>query len=388
MIETWSVPVRRWKTTLTDAIRLPLNALHRRLDARMVDFAGFEMPVQYSSGLKQEHQHTRQKCGLFDVSHMGQLDVCASDGQASTLHAALESALPIDFVGWAAGLQRYSVLLNEQGGIEDDLMVTNLGESVRMVVNAGNREADLAWLQAHCPALKFTWVDAGLIALQGPLAEAVLSQLDPAAQNLTFMQVAPLRLLGATCLTSRSGYTGEDGFEISIPAEHVEQIVQHLLAQPGVAPIGLGARDSLRLEAGLPLHGQDIGPDKSPVQAGLSFAIARTRRTGDKAGGFPGAQILLDQIGGLLTTQLVGLTSSANIPVRAGASIVDGDENLVGTVSSGTVSPTLNQPIMMAWLDKSAVDQGNKATLHAQVRNKRPVVELTKLPFVPKRYKR
>jgi len=372
----------------TDSIRLPLDALHRSLAARMVDFAGYQMPVQYPTGLKTEHLHTRQKAGLFDVSHMGQLQVTAKDNNVATLHAALEAALPVDFDGWQPAEQRYSMLLNDHGGIEDDLMISHLGNEVRLVVNAANRDADLAWLQSHCPELSFTWIDAALIALQGPSAEAALCELDPGAASLRFMQVAELNLNGAACMTSRSGYTGEDGFEISIPVSHVSEIVNHLLSHSDVAPIGLGARDSLRLEAGLPLHGNDITAQTTPVQARLAFAIAKSRRSGPKAGGFPGAAVILDQLTNGVGTRLCGLISSQSVPVRAGASIVDGNDAVVGTVCSGTISPTLNQPIMMAWLDSAVPEKSDPPELFAQVRNKRPAVTLTKLPFVPKRYKR
>ncbi|MGB7181902.1 MAG: glycine cleavage system aminomethyltransferase GcvT [Burkholderiaceae bacterium] len=386
----------------TPVIRLELDALHESLGARMVSFAGYRMPVQYA-GLKSEHLHTREHAGLFDVSHMGQLRITANDGGQCNLYAALESAFPIDFDNWPLDLQRYTVLMNAQGGIEDDLMLVRRADEVRAVVNAGNRETDLSLLQSLCPNLTFEWVNAALVALQGPAAEQVLSALDPAAAKLRFMQTAELNLDGATCLTSRSGYTGEDGYEISIPSADAERIVQRLLANALVQPIGLGARDSLRLEAGLPLHGNDISGQTTPVQAGLKFAIASSRRAGGaKTGGFPGASTILDQLAGEFASQfsiesgqdctadvrLVGLRSSDNVPIRQGAEIVDEQQRTVGTVTSGTISPTLNQPIMLAYLDSTALAKAGATKLQAVVRNKRPDVSVTPLPFVPKQYKR
>ena len=251
---------------MTDAPKtIALDALHRELGAKMAGFAGFEMPIQYRNGVKAEHLHTRERAGLFDVSHMGQLRVTAADGRRTTLRRQLEAALPVDFESWPEGLQKYSYLLNDDAGIEDDLMLVNLGEEVRIVVNAGNREHDLALLRARCPDLVFEWIDAALLALQGPAAEQVLARLDPAAAPMLFMQSRTLALLGAKCFATRSGYTGEDGFEISVPSDSAEAVARRLLADPDVAPIGLGARDTLRLEAGLPLHGNDIGPTTTPV---------------------------------------------------------------------------------------------------------------------------
>lgn len=369
--------------------QVPLDALHRELGARMAPFAGWDMPIQYPAGLKAEHLHTRSQAGLFDVSHMGQLRIVPRDGRAQTLHDQLAAALPLDFDGWVPGLQKYSLLLNDQGGIEDDLMLVNLGDEVRMVVNAGNREHDLSLLHTRCPALAIDWVDAALVALQGPLAEAVLARLDPRAAALRFMQSATLDLLGAACFTTRSGYTGEDGYEISLPREHAERIVRHLLTDPAVAPIGLGARDTLRLEAGLPLHGNDISATISPVEAGLSFAIPASRRSGGaKAGGFPGADRVLAQLRDGPARRLVGLISAESIPIRSHAAIVDGNDAVVGEVTSGTVSPSLGRPIMLALISAEALRADPPAVLRAVVRDRKPAVEVTRLPFVPKRYKR
>ncbi|MBU6270077.1 MAG: glycine cleavage system aminomethyltransferase GcvT [Betaproteobacteria bacterium] len=367
--------------------RVPLDALHRRLGARMGAFAGWDMPIQYPAGLKAEHLHTRSQAGLFDVSHMGQLRITPRDGQAATLRAALEAALPVDFDDWPVGQQRYSLLLNAQGGIEDDLMMVNLGDQVRMVVNAGNREADLARLRALCPTLAIDWIDEALIALQGPQAEAALARLDPAAAGLRFMGAATLTLLGAACFTTRSGYTGEDGYEIALPLAQAQAVVERLLADPAVAPVGLGARDTLRLEAGLPLHGNDIGPGVTPVEAGLAFAIARSRRRGAaRAGGFPGAERILAQLADGAPRRLVGLVSDQPAPIRAHAPILDAEGVTVGEVTSGTVSPSLGRPVMLALVAREALQAGG--ALQALVRERRLAVSVAALPFMPKRYRR
>jgi aminomethyltransferase len=367
--------------------RVPLDALHRELGARMSGFAGYDMPIQYPSGLKAEHLKTRSSCGLFDVSHMGQLLVRPRDGRIETLQQELEACLPLDFEGWHPGVQKYSLLLNERGGIEDDLMLVNLGDEVRIIVNAGNRNHDLRLLGQRCPGLDFEWIDAALIALQGPQAEAVLSVLDPRAASRRFMEAAALELLGTPCFATRSGYTGEDGFEISIPSVEVELVVRQLLQDPRVTPVGLGARDTLRLEAGLPLHGNDIGPATTPVEAQLAFAIARSRRSdGPKVAGFPGAEVVLNQLTHGAARKLVGLASSEPVPIRAHAPILDDEGNPIGEVTSGTISPTLGHPVMLAYLPADLAK--GDATLFARVRDKRLPVMRQALPFVPKHYKR
>jgi aminomethyltransferase len=371
----------------TTVRRIPLATVHAALGAKFGPFAGYDMPIQYPAGLKAEHLHTRTRAGLFDVSHMGQIRIRAKDGTAASLARGLEAALPVDFDGWTPGLQKYSYLLNDAGGIEDDLMLVNLGDEVRMVVNAGNRDADFARLTALCPDLAIEWVDAALVALQGPDAETVLAALDPAAAAMTFMQARELSLEGATCFATRSGYTGEDGYEISLPLPAAEAIVRRLLADTRVAPVGLGARDTLRLEAGLPLHGNDITPTTTPVEAGLAFAIPKSRRTGGaKAGGFPGAAPILAQLADGPSRRLVGLTSAEAIPIRAHAALLDASDAPVGEVTSGTVSPSLGRPVMLAYVQAAALADGR--ALRASVRDKRPAVEVVKLPFVPKRYKR
>ncbi len=388
---------------------IPLASLHQELGAKFGPFAGYQMPIQYPAGLKAEHLHTRSHAGLFDVSHMGQLRITApNDASGATLKKSLERALPCDFDGWTSDTQRYSLLLNQEGGINDDLMLVwreadvSQGRptaEVRMVVNAGNRDVDLAQLKTLCPDLQFDWVDAALIALQGPDAESVLAALDPKAANMVFMEAADLSLCGVTCFTTRSGYMGEDGYEISIPATIAEEVTRALLADARVNPVGLGARDTLRLEAGLPLHGQDISPTISPIEAGLGFGIAPSRRpakssndsgtageqvVSPKLGGFPGAEPILEQIRQGSPRKLIGLISKEPVPIRAHAVIVDAKGDPVGEVTSGTVSPSLGHPIMLALVQSQAVD----LPLFARVRDKTLAVERTRLPFVPKRYKR
>jgi len=375
------------ETTPEGLLRVPLDALHRELGARMSGFAGFDMPIQYPLGLKAEHLATRSSCGLFDVSHMGQLLVRPRDGRIETLQQELEACLPLDFQGWHTGVQKYSLMLNERGGIEDDLMLVNQGDEVRIIVNAGNRAHDLHLLAMRCPGLDFEWIDAALIALQGPQAEAVLSVLDPRAASPVFMEAVALELLGAPCFATRSGYTGEDGYEISIPSVEAELVVRQLLEDSRVTAVGLGARDTLRLEAGLPLHGNDIGPDTTPVEAQLAFAIARSRRSdGPKVAGFPGAEAVLNQLAHGANRKLVGLVSDEAVPIRAHAPIVDGEGRPVGEVTSGTISPTLGHPVMLAYLPAALAK--SDTPLFAQVRGKQLRVTRKPLPFVPKRYKR
>ena len=376
---------------------IPLEQLHTELGAKFGPFAGYKMPIQYPMGLKGEHLHTRAHAGLFDVSHMGQLRITSpKDPSGAQLRRELEAALPCDFDGWPNDIQRYSVLLNDQGGIEDDLMlVWRDTPEVRMVVNAGNRDADLALLKKLAPTLKFEWVDAALIALQGPDAESVLGAIDSNAVDMVFMQARDLTLCGVTCFTTRTGYTGEDGYEISIPAKHADRIVREIMRDGRVKPIGLGARDTLRLEAGLPLHGNDISPTVTPVEAGLPFAIALSRRLPKansdgslskpaKPGGFPGADIVLQHLSEGAPRKLVGMISKEPVPIRAHAKILTASGQEVGEVTSGTVSPSLEHPVMLALIQSDYISQ----PLFAIVRDKELSVEITKLPFVPKRYKR
>jgi aminomethyltransferase len=356
--------------------RTPLHALHGELGARFTPFAGYEMPIQYRDGLRAEHLHTRSHAGLFDVSHMGQVRVTGKG-----LEEALERALPLDFDGWPQGVQRYSLLLNERGGIEDDLMVTRLADEVRIVVNAACKEKDLTLLRALCPDLSFALLDDALIALQGPAAEAAL----PEARALAFMHAGTYPLARAECLVSRSGYTGEDGFEISLPRESAERLARELLANPEVKPVGLGARDTLRLEAGLHLYGQDMDATTTVLEASLGWAIARSRRAGGaKEGGFPGAEVYLRQLAEGAPRRLLGLVGEEAVPVRHGAALLAADGSKAGMVTSGTVSPSTQRPIMLGYVDSRF---GKDAELSALVRDARRPVRITSLPFVPKRYK-
>jgi aminomethyltransferase len=355
-------------------LKTVLHGLHAELEARFCPFAGFEMPLQYRDGLRAEHLHTRAHAGLFDVSHMGQVRVTGPD-----LPATLERALPVDFDGWPVGTQRYSLLLNERGGIEDDLMVTHLSEEVRIVVNAAGRQKDLALLRALCPQLSFELLDRALIALQGPEAEAVFAPIEPGVTRLAFMQAAVF----GDRLVSRSGYTGEDGFEISIPSAQAAPLARKLLSNSKVRPVGLGARDTLRLEAGLHLHGQDMDADTTAVDTSLGWAIAASRRAGGKKeGGFPGADVYLRQTREGADRRLVGLIGDEPVPIRHGATLVDSENKEVGIVTSGTVSPSTQRAIMLGYVKSSSEN------LFAVVRGARRPVRVSKLPFVPKRYKK
>jgi len=344
--------------------RTPLHALHAELKARFTPFAGYEMPVQYAEGLRAEHLWTRSHAGLFDVSHMGQLRVRGPD-----LVRALEGALPVDFSGWPAGLQKYSLLLNERGGIEDDLMIARLEGEVAIVVNAACKEKDLGLLRARCPQLEFELLDRALLALQGPHAEEILASLSSEVRKLRFQEAGIFRIEEHDCFVTRSGYTGEDGFEISVPAQAAERLARALLVHPAVKPVGLGARDTLRLEAGLRLYGQDMDTGTTPQEAGLAWAIPQSRR-GAVLSGTPPRR----RFGGF-----VGL---GRVPVRHGAAIVDSAGTEVGVVTSGTVSPSLGRPIALAYV---ATDAGEP--LAAVVRGERHEIARANLPFVPKRYK-
>jgi len=359
--------------------RTPLHALHAELGARFTPFAGYDMPVQYKDGLRAEHLHTRAAAALFDVSHMGQVRVTGPE-----LHDALERALPVDFADWPVDKQRYTLLLNERGGIEDDLMAMRLADEVRLVVNASTKEKDVAVLRRLCPQLTFEPLERALIALQGPLAERTLVQLAPAAANLAFMSTGTFCIASAECLVSRSGYTGEDGYEISVPAEHAERLARALLAAREVKPAGLGARDTLRLEAGLHLYGQDMDENTTVLEANLRWAIAPSRRGGgNKQGGFPGTHVYLREVRAGTKRRLVGLVGEEPVPIRHGAELVADGKN-VGVVTSGTVSPSTGKAIMLAYVPADIVPD---AKLGAVVRGTQRPVRITKLPFVPKRYK-
>ena len=375
----------------TDTIpldRTPLHDLHLRHGARMVPFAGYAMPVQYPTGLLSEHLHTRASAGLFDVSHMGQIALRADDPGAAA--RALETLVPVDVIGLAPGRQRYGLLTDEGGGILDDLMIANLGDRLVLVVNAANSRADAAHLRARLPATVAVEVlDRGLIALQGPAAEAALAGLAPEVAAMRFMDARTVEVAGASCLVTRSGYTGEDGFEISTPLAATEAVAEALLADPAVLPVGLGARDSLRLEAGLCLHGADIGADTSPVEAALTFAISPARRgAGARAGGFPGAARILAEMAEGPARRRVGLLPEGRAPVRAGAPLFAGpdDAEPAGRVTSGGFGPSLGAPVAMGYLPAALAEPGTR--VFAEVRGQRLPVTVALLPFVPAGFKR
>ena len=367
-----------------DLERTPLYELHRELGARMVPFAGYGMPVQYPSGIIKEHTHTRTAAGLFDVSHMGQVRL-SGPGAA----AALESLVPVDVADLAAGRQRYALFTNEQGGILDDLMVANYGDHLVLVVNAACKAQDLRHLRVHL-ADRCTIEPLGeraLLALQGPQAGQVMARLAPAAARMVFMTVARIEIAGAPCFVSRSGYTGEDGFEISAPAEQAVALARRLLAQPEVAPVGLGARDSLRLEAGLCLHGHDIDAGTTPVEADLVWALSKARRAdGARAGGYPGAAVIARELAHGVARRRVGLRPEDRVPVREGAELVDGTGRTVGRVTSGGFGPTVGGPIAMGYIETASARAGTK--LEATVRGRPIAVEVVELPFVRQRYYR
>ncbi len=369
----------------TDLKTTPLNALHLELGARMVPFAGYSMPVQYPAGLMTEHRHTRTAAGLFDVSHMGQLRLTGADAAA-----AFETLIPVDVIGLAVGKQRYGLLLNDEGGILDDLMFfKESDDSLFVIVNGACKAADIAHITARigqrCTVQPLP--DRALLALQGPQAANVMARLAPGIEQLVFMTGGNYSIAGTDCFVTRSGYTGEDGFEISVPAAQAEALARALLAQPEVAPIGLGARNSLRLEAGLCLYGNDLDTSTTPSEAGLNWAIQKVRRTGGaRAGGFPGAEKVLAQIDDptLLTRKRVGLIATERVPVREPAVLENMDGQQVGQVSSGLLSPTLNQPIAMAYVSPDYAAPGTE--LFAMVRGKPVPMQVGAMPFVPARY--
>ena len=365
----------------TPALRtVPLDALHRELGARMVAFAGYAMPVQYPRGIVAEHTHTRTHASLFDVSHMGQSWLRGTLGTE-----ALERLVPGDIAALRDGRQRYTLLLNEAGGIIDDLMVARRAPgALFLVTNASRTEIDATVIAAALPESARLEVieDRALLALQGPDAAAVLERLAPGAASMPFMTVATLMLDGAECDISRSGYTGEDGFELSVPTEAAERVARVLLAQPEVAPAGLGARDSLRLEAGLCLYGQDIDELTTPVEAGLTWTIGKRRKmTWD----FPGALAIRDQLDNGPHRVRVGIRPDGRAPARAGALIVATDGTGAGTVTSGGFSPTLNAPIAMGYVRRDLAADGTPLAL--MVRDKPLPARVAPLPFVPHRYR-
>lgn len=370
--------------------RTPLFALHVELGARMVPFAGYEMPVQYQPGVLKEHLHTREAAGLFDVSHMGQIVLRAKSGDVRDAALALEALVPVDIVGLEPGRVRYAFFTTAQGGILDDLTVANLGDRLLLVVNASRKADDEAHLRAALGgACEIDVLDRALIALQGPQAEATLARVAPDCIAMRFMEARRLTLLGAECLVTRSGYTGEDGFEISIPADMAREIAEELLTHEKVAPIGLGARDSLRLEAGLCLYGADIDESTTPIEAGLSWALQKVRRKGGaRAGGFPGAEIILEQLASGAPRRRIGLKPEGRAPVRAGAPLYaeEGGTAAIGAVTSGGFGPSLAAPIAMGYLPAALAEPGTR--IFAELRGSRLPAAVGALPFIAPKYKR
>lgn len=373
---------------MSDLRHTGLYDFHLSQGAKMVPFAGWSMPVQYPMGVMAEHLHTRSHAGLFDVSHMGQILIHPTSGDVADAALALETLVPADLLGLAPGRQRYGMFTTQTGGILDDLMIANRGDHLYLVVNAGCADQDIAHLNQLQNVEIEVITDRALLALQGPKAGAILADLVPDVAQMGFMNVRILPWQGIDLWISRSGYTGEDGFEISVANSHVDAFVQALMTHPDVALIGLGARDSLRLEAGLPLYGQDMSPDISPAQAGLGWSIPKVRRLdGARAAGFPGADAVLAELAQGAATRRRGLRPEGRAPIREGVEIYDSPEGgeVLGKVTSGGFGPSVGGPIAMAMLP---VTLGPDAPLWASLRGKRVPVALSALPFVTHAYKR
>ena len=375
--------------TPTDSLATtPLHALHVARGGRMVPFAGYAMPLHYADGILAEHAHVRAAAGLFDVSHMGQAFLAGPDHD--TLARALETLAPADLLSLQRGRMRYTQWLDDSGGILDDLMVIRSADPAEdgvfmVVINAARKEADYAHLRAALPAaVRLLRADhRALVALQGPLAATVLARHCTATADLAFMAAISTRFDGIECHVSRSGYTGEDGYEISVKAVRVRAIVERLLAEPEVKLVGLGARDSLRLEAGLCLYGQDIDSTTSPVEAGLAWSIGARRR---QEGGFPGASRVLAELANGPSRRRVGLAIDGRIPARAGAPLLSVDQQPIGTVTSGGFAVTLGHPIAMGYVDQTSSAPGT--AVRAVVRGKELAAQVVALPFVPHHYHR
>jgi len=376
---------------MTDLKRTVLFDLHVALGAKMVPFAGYEMPVQYPLGVMKEHQHTRAAAGLFDVSHMGQVILRPKSGDVADAARALETLVPVSILPLAEGRQRYALFTNEEGGITDDLMVANRGDHLFLVVNAACKNADFAHLEAHLSDTCDIEVieDRALIALQGPAADVALAELNPAAHEMKFMDSVSMELAGAECWVSRSGYTGEDGYEISAPNASATHLAEALLLHAVVEPIGLGARDSLRLEAGLCLYGNDIDTTTSPVEAGLEWAVQKVRRTGgDRAGGFPGADRILGEFDNGASRRRVGILPAGRAPMREGTELFATDNGgaPIGKVTSGAFGPSIKGPLSMGYV---AIDSAADGTqIFGEVRGKRMAATVAPMPFRPSNYKR
>ncbi|MCE8018982.1 glycine cleavage system aminomethyltransferase GcvT [Halomonas sp. MCCC 1A11036] len=364
--------------------RTPLFDLHLELGGKMVPFAGYEMPVQYPLGVKKEHEHTRSACGLFDVSHMGQILL-----QGPRPAEALETLVCADIVGLPEGMQRYALFTGQEGGILDDLMVANPGEGLYLVVNAACKEQDIALLEMGLDdEHRIEVLDRGLLALQGPKAADVMRRHCPQACEMVFMQHGRFEIDGVSVWVSRSGYTGEDGFEISVPASETEALARRLLAEEEVEAIGLGARDSLRLEAGLCLYGHDIETGTTPVEAGLIWAIGKPRRHGgERSAGFPGADVILHQVDAKdHRRKRVGLLGEGRAPVREGTELFDEEGQRIGSVTSGGFGPSIGKPVAMGYVDIAHAELGT--TVYAEVRGKRLPMLVSKMPFVAPGYHR
>lgn len=375
---------------MTDLKRLALHDLHLSLGARMVGFAGYDMPVQYPAGVMAEHVHTRTHAGLFDVSHMGQVVIQANGGVE--VDQALELLIPVDIDGLDEGRQRYGVFTNDDGGVLDDLMLANRGDHVFMVVNAACKAQDIAHLRRALEpqgVVVTEITDRALLALQGPAAEAVLAALLPGVAQMRFMDVAILDLDGAEAWVSRSGYTGEDGFEISVPNDRAEAFARALLGDDRVLPIGLGARDSLRLEAGLCLYGHDIDTTTTPVEAGLTWAIQKVRRPGGaRAGGYPGADRVARDLAEGPARKRVGLRPEGRAPMREGVPLyaTEISDEQIGSITSGGFGPTVGGPVAMGYVSADHAEIGTQ--IWGELRGKRQPVTVAKLPFVPSNFKR
>ena len=365
-------------------LKTPLYDLHVELGARMVPFAGYSMPVQYPAGLMAEHSHTRTAAGLFDVSHMGQLRLEGSDAAA-----AFESLMPVDVIDLPVGKQRYGLLLNDAGGIMDDLMFFNTGEGIFIIVNGACKAVDIAHIQkkigATCNVIPMP--EMALLALQGPQAVTALSRLAPGVEKLVFMTGGRFDVAGCDCFLTRSGYTGEDGFEISVHSDQASKLARALLAQSEVKPVGLGARNSLRLEAGLCLYGNDIDETTTPIEASLNWAIQKVRRAGGaRAGGFPGAEKILAQLADAnsLTRKRVGLMALERVPVRDHTTLHTLSGEAIGEVTSGLLGPSINQPVAMGYVGPEFASIGTQ--VNAMVRGKPVLMEVCSMPFVPTNY--
>jgi aminomethyltransferase len=369
----------------------PLHALHVARGGKMVPFAGYDMPVQFGTGVLKEHLHTRTSAGLFDVSHMGQIELRPKSGRLEDAARALEGLVPQDILALGPRRQRYALFTHESGGILDDLMVANFGDHLFLVVNAACKATDEALLKEHLSDVCVVEPlhHRALIALQGPKAESVLAKFDAEIAAMRFMDAAPRRLAGIDCFVSRSGYTGEDGFEISVPAEAADGFARELLANPDVLPIGLGARDSLRLEAGLCLYGHDLDPTTTPVEGALEWSIQKSRRQGGaRASGFPGADAILGQFEHGAARRRVGLKPEGRAPVREGALLFADETSTqpIGNVTSGGFGVSLNAPVAMGYLP--SLHASTDTRVFAEVRGQRLGVRVTQMPFVPNTYKR